>query len=98
MSRRDGISFYDKMVELTEKVAPMEKIEIIKTVKLLKPIIDILNYTQRNDSTWEDFITKYRQLKEDPTAPAIIVKALNTCEKNTINCITQTQTQTPSVT
>ena len=37
-----------------------EKNELQKTVTLLKPIIEILNYSQGNDASWDEFLSKFR--------------------------------------
>ena len=60
-------SFYDKIGELLRKpgiLIPEGKNELQKSESLLAPIIEILNYAQRNDSTWEDFVMTFMRLKD----------------------------------
>ena len=70
-------------------IAPQEKNDLEKSQKLIQPVIDVLNYSQKNDATWDVFINKYKKLMTDQTLPRVTVDSLKKYEKYLVNCITE---------
>ena len=85
-------SFFDKLGEISRGpflIAPQEKNDLEKSQKLIQPVIDVLNYSQKNDATWDVFINKYKKLMTDQTLPRVTVDSLKKYEKYLVNCITE---------
>ena len=85
-------SFFDKLGEILRGpflIAPQEKNDLEKNQKLIQPVIDVLNYSQKNDATWDVFINKYKKLMTDQTLPRVTVDSLKKYEKYLVNCITE---------
>ena len=85
-------SFFDKLGEILRGpflIAPQEKNDLEKSQKLIQPVIDVLNYSQKNDATWDVFINKYKNLMTDQTLPRVTVDSLKKYEKYLVNCITE---------
>ena len=54
---------------------------------MVKPIIDLLNYSRANKASWFTFLRKFRDLKQDAASPAIVASAMAKYEKYTENNI-----------
>ena len=83
-------SLYDRMVELSrsDKVSDCEKATLEKDVKLVTSVIQILKYSQSNDSNWAAFSSQLSNLKNDPSSASVIVRAIESYELYTQNSIT----------
>ena len=85
-------SLFDKLGEILRGpflIAPQEKNDLEKSQKLIQPVIDVLNYSQKNDAIWDVFINKYKKLMTDQTLPRVTVDSLKKYEKYLVNCITE---------
>ena len=78
------------MVEIfrSDKISDCEKEVLEKDVKLVTPVIQILNYSQSNGSKWAAFSSQPSNLKNVPSSPSVIVRAIESYEFYTQKSIT----------